>query len=50
MAAATAGTGLLSAVIVAVIGLVAVVFGVVAGRMLIELACNVSDLASRRDR
>lgn len=50
MAAATAGTGLLSAVIVAVIGLVAVVFGVVAGRLLIELACNVSDLASRRDR
>ncbi len=50
MAAATAGTGLVGVMITALVGLVAVAFGVVAGRIAIELACNVADLASRSDQ
>ncbi|MDO5696975.1 MAG: DUF4282 domain-containing protein [Dermatophilus congolensis] len=50
MAAATTGAGITAVLITSLVGLVAVAFGIVAGRMVIELACNVCDLASRRDR
>lgn len=49
MAAATAGAGIGAVLIATVVGLIALAFTAVVGRILLELACNVSDLAGNRD-